>query len=172
MALTYAQELDSRRQLIERIRVHTRDWAELNRLIEGEEHSDRMILMAIQDILDDYNNSPPPIGVRFVTDFPNWRLLIDGILAVLLESAALLYARNDVAYAHAGTQVQFNQSQTYMQMSQMYWQRYEAKKKEQKVSENMQQAVAATGGFFSDFVLTFRPTWRIYNLMDYNSPVA
>ena len=37
------------------IRAYLRDFPELNRLIKGEETSDRMIAWAVLDVLDDFN---------------------------------------------------------------------------------------------------------------------
>ena len=167
---TYDQELLARRSMTERIREYARDYDVLNTLIEGEEHSDRMIIHAMERVVDDFNASPPAIGAYLVVNFPSLEVLISGTMAILLESVAILYARNDLAYAHAGTQVQFNQHRDYLQMSQMLWQRYEVKKKEIKVAFNAEMAVSNSGSFFSTFVTVYRPAWRVYNLVDYARP--
>ena len=44
---------------IQGVRLFTRDFTELNLLIQGEESSDRMILWATQDFLSDFNGTPP-----------------------------------------------------------------------------------------------------------------
>jgi len=168
-APSYDEELLARREMVDRIRTRARDFAPLNRLISGEEHSDRMIMMALHDIIDDFNASPPPVGAFFVANFPNRLILITGALAILIESAALLYARNDLAYASTGTTVQFGQSREYMHIAATMWQQYEVKKKELKTSINAQQAVAASGGFFTSFARTYRPMWGVDTLRDYGS---
>jgi len=168
---TYEDELDTRRHLVRRIRDRCRDYAELNRVVEGQEHSDRMIYHAIGDILDDFNAMAPRIGTFLAANFPNHQILIDGALSILLESSALLYSRNDLAYSHQGTQVQLRQAGDYLNIAQMFRQRYENKAKEWKVTQNMELAVGNSGSFYSAFILTYRPLWYVNSLSEYQSPL-
>ena len=46
-------------RFVSEVRLYLRDYAELNRLIDGEETSDRMLAWAVIDALDDINNTPP-----------------------------------------------------------------------------------------------------------------
>ena len=169
---TYEQEVVARQFLVARIRERCRDYADLNRLVEGQEHSDRMIHHAIGDILDDFNTTPPFIGVWYAHNIPSINFLIDGVLSILLESAALLYTRNDLSYAHQGTQVAFNQGEAYLRISQMLRARYEQKAARWKVAQNMEMAVNNSGGLYSSFILTYRPYLGINNLTDYQGPRA
>jgi hypothetical protein len=129
-----------------------------------------MIYHTIGDMIEDFNAMAPRIGSFVVATFPNREILIVAVLSVLLESAALLYSRNDLAYAHQGTQVQFRQAGDYLQIASALRQRYEQKAREWKVSQNMELAVANTGGFYSSFILTYRPLWGVNTLLDYQSP--
>ena len=162
MAPTAQTEIEARISLCQRIRRHMRDYDLLNTLIKGEEHSDRLIWDAIEIVLDDFNINPPPVGSFFVADFPSLKILQDGVISQLLQSVALLYLRNELTYDHGGTVVSFEQGKTYLQLSQMMWQQYEMGRDKLKESINAQQAVAAAGGVYSSFRLTFRPAWGTF----------
>jgi hypothetical protein len=81
------------------VRTHIRDHPELNRLIAGNESSDRQIAMAILQTIDDFNNTPPLIDAVKLNDFPNIDLLIRGSLVRLLTSVAMLQTRNQLNYS-------------------------------------------------------------------------
>ena len=51
------------------VRGYIRDFPELNRLVTGEESSDRMIQYCVFLALDEYNTTPPLTG-HTVSDFP------------------------------------------------------------------------------------------------------
>lgn len=154
---TQEQEIEARHIFCARIRDYARDVDVLNTMISGEEHSNRYIWDAIEEVLEDFNISPPPVGTFLVANFPNVTLLRDGVMAVLLDSATLLYARNDVMYAHGGTTVQLPQVSTYTQLADRFRERYEMKKDRLKVAINMQQAVAATSGIWGPGLMAYRP---------------
>src|SRR4051812_25966152 len=92
-------------QLISTVRLYLRDYAELNRLIQGVEHSDRMILWAIADAVDDWNSTPPLIPAAQLENFPSKSLLLRGIVISLLESVGLLQTRNHLTFSDGGIQV-------------------------------------------------------------------
>lgn len=122
-------------QFIQMMRFWLRDFPELNRLNEGEEHSDRMILWATIDAVDDFNNTPPLIGFRF-RQIPK-SILKYGVVKVLLESLMFLSVRNSLAYSDGGTNVNIDKTAQLMQMKQMVDAAYEQKKKEHKISVNI-----------------------------------
>ena len=62
-------------QLIAMVRTKMRDFPELNRLIEGQETSDREIAFAIVETVDDFNNTPTLIEAYGVENFPSPSLL-------------------------------------------------------------------------------------------------
>ena len=51
------------RDFIQAVRIYTRDHPQLNRILKGEESSDRMIAWALVDALSDFNGSPPMSGL-------------------------------------------------------------------------------------------------------------
>ena len=63
-------------QMASLLREFMRDHAELNRLIQGVEHSTRLITWALVDCIDDWNTTPPLIGPVGILNFPSKRLLL------------------------------------------------------------------------------------------------
>jgi len=85
----------------DQIRDYMRDRADLNKLIEGEEHTDAMRKRAIEEALDNAN-SLPPLTEYSAEDFPYRTVLVDLATSRLLLSLALLMERNDLQVADAG----------------------------------------------------------------------
>ena len=140
-------------EIIAIIRMYLRDFPELNRLIRGEETSDRMIAWAIVDVLDDWSATPPFLGPVTIDRFPSLSLLRDGVTARVLESAALLQARNQLSFNDGGITVSVSdKAQLYMNFVQIFWNRYEEKKNRFKASQNIEEAMSG-GGQISEYYL-------------------
>lgn len=154
------REILARRDFIRKTREKMRDYPQLNTLIEGEETPDAMILHELERRLDHINSTPPPTELYLVVNTPE-AILMDGVISGLLESAALLYARNDLAFSTGGVSVQQNQYQTYMSMSQMLYQRYFTEMKQFKVARNHQLAVDASSVVHSEWLVVSRPVGRL-----------
>lgn len=101
---------DTFKVFCQQVRTFIRDWAELNRLIAGEESSDRMIAWAALDALSNFNGSPP------LTDYSldeliyrnQTHLLTRMTVEALLESIGLLQTRNHLNYSTGGINVGVN----------------------------------------------------------------
>lgn len=152
----YETEVLAWLDFVRHIRTRMRDFPELNTLIDGEEHSDQYILDAIGEVLSVMNTTPPPIGQMLVSNSPR-HLLVDGTISILLESAAILLFRNEIGFSSGGFTVQLSQHHNYLQMSQMFRNRFENKLKEHKVAVNHQQGVDGSGGVASDWAILNRP---------------
>jgi hypothetical protein len=50
---------DTTKAFVQAVRLYLRDFAELNRLIAGEETNDRMIAWSVFDALSNFNGTPP-----------------------------------------------------------------------------------------------------------------
>ena len=122
---------------IQMVRFWMRDFAVLNRLIEGEENSDRMILWAIIDACDDFNNTPPLLKFRF-EDLPK-SILKYGVALVLMESLTFLSVRNSLAYSDGGININIDKTSQLMQLRAMMEASYDMKKKAWKVAQNISQ---------------------------------
>jgi len=126
-------------QLINTVRLYLRDYPELNRLIRGQEHSDRMIMWAVADAIDDWNSTPPLIPRVDLQNFPSKSLLLRGIVISLLESIGLLMTRNHLTFSDGGIQVGKNDKTPLIQSwLQLIGNRYEEKKQKLKIAINIE----------------------------------
>jgi hypothetical protein len=88
-----------------------RDFPELNRLISGEESSDRMVQFCAWLALDEWNTTPPLSSHAF-SDFPSRSLLLRLTIIQLLTSVGMLKARNRFTYNDGGFSVQTEEQDT------------------------------------------------------------
>ncbi len=144
---------------IQQVRTFLRDYPELNRLVAGVENSNRQIVWAISDCLDDFNTSPP-FTYFGLTNFPSKSLLLRGVVITLLESIGLLQTRNHLQFSDGGIQVGINDKTPFIQSwIQLFRNSYEEKKQRLKVALNIENAWG--GGVNSEyrFVNNFYGEW-------------
>jgi hypothetical protein len=144
---------------VNQVRLFTRDYAELNRLIAGVESSNRQIVWAVMDALDDFNTTPPFTSFTIGT-FPSRSLLIRATVIALLESVGLLQTRNHLSFSDGGIQVGINDKTPFIQSwLQLFRNGYEQKKEKLKVAYNIESAWG--GGIHSEyrFVNNFYGEW-------------
>jgi hypothetical protein len=135
---------------IQVIRAFMRDYPELNRLIKGEEHSNRLISWAILDALDDFNTTPPLTSFT-LRNFPSKYLLIRGSVISLLESVGLLMTRNHLTFSDGGIQVGVSDKTPLIQSwIQMFTNKYEEKKLKLKIALNIEGGWG--GGVHSEYL--------------------
>jgi hypothetical protein len=97
--------------LIQSVRLFTRDHAELNRLVQGEESSDRQIAWAIADAVSNFNQSPHFTSYSLedmVQQLGLTSILIRMTTINLLESVGLLQTRNHINYNNGSFSVGVN----------------------------------------------------------------
>jgi len=139
-------------QFVGLVRAYMRDYPELNRLIKGEEHSDRLIAFAAMDSLDDFNSTPPMTQYQF-TNFPSKYLLLRGTVITLLESIGLLMTRNHLNFSDGGIQVGVSDKTPLIQSwIQLFTNKYEQKKDRLKVALNIEGGWG--GGVHSEYLWT------------------
>ena len=146
-------------KFVQHVRLFMRDHAELNRLIAGEESSNRQITWAILDALDDYNTTPPFTHLTIYT-FPSRSLLIRATVISLLESVGLLQTRNHLQFSDGGIQVGVNDKTPFIQAwLQLFKNSYEEKKLRLKTAYNIESGWG--GGIHSEyrFVNNFYGEW-------------
>jgi hypothetical protein len=132
------------------VREFMRDHAELNRLIQGVEHSPRLVLWAIADALEDWNTTPPLIGAVGITNFPSKGLLLRGAVINLLESVGLLMTRNHLTFSDGGIQVGVSDKTPLIHAwLRMFRANYETKKLRLKIAINIERAWG--GGVHSEY---------------------
>lgn len=128
-------------EFVSQVRQYLRDYPELNRLIDGEETSDRMIAWSVIDALDDINNTPPLIGTFTVETFPYRHLLMRGTVLAVLESVGLLQTRNQISYSDGGISVNASdKAPMIMNWINMLRGQYEQKKQQYKIAVNISEA--------------------------------
>ena len=119
------------------VRGYIRDFPELNRLVTGEESSDRMIQYCVFLALDEYNTTPPLTG-NTVSDFPSRVILLQLTVIHLLTSVGILKSRNRFVYNDGGFSVQTEQQDaTYLQWISLLRSQVEPKLTRLKVALNI-----------------------------------
>jgi hypothetical protein len=101
-------------QLVGEVRAFMRDHEELNRLISGEESSDRLIRFAVHLALNEWNILPPLTGYS-IGNFPSHATLLYLTVVHLLTSVGILKSRNSFAYSDGGFTVQTEEHDTRYQ---------------------------------------------------------
>jgi len=140
-------------EMVAVVRMFLRDFPELNRLIAGEETSDRMIAWAIIDAIDDWNATPPFIGKVGLTNFPSMSWLREAAVMRTLESVGLLQTRNQLNFSDGGISVSVSdKAPLLMNWIQLYAGRLEQKKAQIKASMNIELAMDG-GGALSEYFL-------------------
>ena len=132
---------------VQTVRLYLRDFPQLNRLVAGEESSDRMIMWAVMDALSDFNGTPPFIGTHSLDTLlqRNQHALMRRLtVIVLLESVGLLQTRNHINYSNGGINVGVNDKTPLI----MNWLQYfksstEQMKQRVKVSMNIEQILGS-----------------------------
>lgn len=128
---------------IQMVRLYMRDHAQLNRLVAGEESSDRMIAWAVLDALSDFNGTPPFIGrfsLEHLLERDQQALLLRMVTCSLLESVGILQTRNHLNYSNGGINTGVNdKTPLIMNWLQYYKGTVEQMKQRVKVSMNIEQ---------------------------------
>ncbi len=93
------------------VRAYVRDFPELNRLISGEESSDRMIEYCVFLALDEWNTTPP-LSTHSISGFPSRGILLRLTLCHLLTSVGILKSRNKFSYTDGGFSAQTEDQDT------------------------------------------------------------
>jgi hypothetical protein len=92
------------------VRDYTRDHAELNRLIAGQETNDRMIAWAVLDAISVFNGTPhlTSLSLEDLLSRNQHSLMLRLTVITLLESVGLLQTRNHINYSNGGLNVGVN----------------------------------------------------------------
>lgn len=92
------------------VRDYTRDHAELNRLIAGQESNDRLIAWAVLDALSIFNGTPhlTSLSLEDLLQRNQHSLMLRLTVITLLESVGLLQTRNHINYSNGGLNVGVN----------------------------------------------------------------
>jgi hypothetical protein len=145
--------LVSLQQLIDDIRLDMRDYAELNRLLEDEdgtqreESSNKMIAKTIRLVLDRFNSMPPNIRSTFGWDnFPDRTLLITGVIGRLQMQVADVDDRNFYPASDGQVSIPSRQKgQLVRNAGYSKWTEFINGAKELRISLNYREALGGIG---------------------------
>lgn len=141
-------------QLVSMMRLYLRDFSHLNRLIEGEETSDRMIAWAILDAVQDFNTTPPFIGNIGLESLVSIPMLRDKVVCTILESLYILQTRNQVNYSDGGISFSISdKGQALYSFIQLLQQRYDMRVAKMKAALNVEMAMTGEGVLSEYFVI-------------------
>jgi len=98
------------RDFVQMVRGYLRDFPELNRIVAGEESSDRQIAWSVLDALADFNGTPhlTAYTLEELLQRNQHALLLRMTVIVLIESVGLLQTRNHINYSNGGINVGVN----------------------------------------------------------------
>lgn len=135
------------REVVENVRFFMRDYAELNRLTKGKDHSNRHIMWAVLDTLSDWSATPPFIGTDLQMILQRgWQsLFVRGVAISLIESLHFLHLRNFVSYSDGGVNLQIENPQLLQAALQLLKNEYEQKKQKVLIASNIEGAFGGVG---------------------------
>lgn len=143
---------------VQRVRGYLRDFPELNRLVAGVESTDRQIVWAVVDAVDDFNGTPPFTlsSLEELLSRGQGALLTRMTVCSLVESIGLLQTRNHINYSTGGTSVGVNdKSPILMNWLQYFKSTTEQMKQRVKVAMNIESILGpANSGAFSEYWAT------------------
>ena len=137
---------------IPEIRMFLRDYAQENELLDAVDFDVSEFALAASLCVSEWNEIPPPDGVKYTTsDFPHrWHWLI-GIASKLFRIADEHYTRNSLKFASGGkTTDDKNRAQDYRQKADMARQEWSAFIRERKTIDSVNAGgYSSVAGFFS-----------------------
>lgn len=134
---------------IHMMRLWLRDYPQLNRLIRGVEHSNRLIAWAVLDFLSDFSQTPPPLGeysIERILDMGYTSLARRGTAIALIESVGMLQTRNQLNFSDGGINVGISDKTPQLQSWLGQFQsKYEQDKTKIKISLNINGILGERG---------------------------
>lgn len=136
------------RSFIVTLRAYLRDYPELNELLDREETSDRMLLMAAGLSLVRFNGTPPAtsLSMEAVHQLNHQDVLLMMSVVAVLESAMLVQARNQLSYSTGGTTVGINdKAPLYLKMLEYFRSISDQALQQRKISLNILSILDGVG---------------------------
>lgn len=140
---------------VQSVRGYMRDFTELNRLVAGEESTDRQIAWAVLDAMSDFNGTPP-LGSARLEDLLQRNLhslLLRMTVISLIEQVGLLQTRNHINYSTGGMNVGVNDKTPLLMNWLQYFKSFtEQRKQHVKVALNIEGILGpSNSGVFSEY---------------------
>jgi hypothetical protein len=110
-------------------------------LLDGVEFSDEQIMHAIRQVVDLWNETPPPVARHTVKSFPYRYRWIQGTIAQLYRMRAHSYRRNQLNYSAGGMTIDDqNKSQEYQAISDSLMEEFRQWMLAEKIKINIDKA--------------------------------
>lgn len=143
------------KMFVGQVREYMRDHAVLNRLIRGEETSDRQMAFAVIKAISQFNTRPPRsrYSLRQLLDEELFSLLMDLTVVAVIESVGLLQTRNHINYSAGAMNVGIN-DKTPLLMQWLQYYRASTDQEIQRVKTAMNiESILGPGNFgnFSEY---------------------
>jgi len=114
----------NRSRYVKALRVLLADITELNTLLGTIENSDEKLGLIMDLILSDFNHEPPFTKFTF-EGFPNPNCLLQGAMAMVLDSSSIMHARNAIQYSDNGIGFEdFGKDTRYAPLANKFQQNY------------------------------------------------
>ena len=129
------------KDFVQLVRLYHRDFPELNRIVAGEESSDRQIAWAVYDAVADFNGTPhfTTLALEDLLQFSQQALILRMTTIALIESVGLLQTRNHINYSNGGINVGVNDKTPMLMNWLQYYKSFtEQMKQRVKVALNIQ----------------------------------
>lgn len=143
------------RAFVQMVRGYTRDFPELNRIVAGEESSDRQIAWSVLDALADFNGTPhfTQMSLDELLLKNQHALMLRMTVISLIEQVGLLQTRNHINYSTGGINVGVNdKTPLLMQWLQYFKASTEQMKQRVKVAINIEGILGpSNSGVFSEY---------------------
>lgn len=140
---------------VQAVRLYTRDFPELNRLVAGEESTDRQIAWAVLDAISDFNGTPhfTTMTLEDILGKNQMYLLIRMTTISLIEQVGLLQTRNHINYSTGGINVGVNDKTPMLMQWLQYFRSFTDQRKQQvKVAINIEGILGpSNSGVFSEY---------------------
>ncbi len=143
------------RAFVQMVRGYTRDFPELNRLLVGEESTDRQIAWSVLDALSDFNGTPhfTTLSLEDLLGRNLAYLMLRMTVISLIEQVGLLQTRNHINYSTGGINVGVNDKTPMLMQWLQYFKAFTDQRKQHvKVALNIEGILGPTNsGVFSEY---------------------
>lgn len=113
-------------------------------LLDANEFEDVQILFAIREIVDLWNETPPPVCTYTVDTFPFRHHWVEGVIAKLYSIRAHKYRRNQLNYQAGGIAIDDqNKSAEYQAIADRMMMEFKAWMMQEKIRQNIERAWSA-----------------------------
>lgn len=145
------------RSFVAAVRLFIRDNAELNRLVAGEESTERQIAWSVADAISDFNGTPhfTNMSLDDILSRNLHHLLVRMTVCSLVEQVGLLQTRNHVNYSTGGISVGVNDKTPLLMQWLQYFKSYTDQRKQHvKIALNIEGILGpSNSGVHSEYFL-------------------